>query len=147
MTKFLDISIRRAVGPFPAGVILHSFNGTAEVVPELAELGAYFSFSGWFTYIDEKIAKRTLKSVCLFKLFIMHTSLPSLTIQLPDSLSINVSFFLRVLCRFLPIGSYWRQIHLTDYQNQMRVLRIQNQLSMSLQTFLRYLMIFASAVG
>lgn len=59
-------NICRSVGPFPAGVILHSFNGTAEVVPELAELGAYFSLSGWFTYIDEKIAKNTLKSVCFF---------------------------------------------------------------------------------
>ncbi|CAE5966088.1 unnamed protein product [Arabidopsis arenosa] len=33
-----------------------------EVVPKLAELGAYLSFSGWFTFIDEKIAKKTLKS-------------------------------------------------------------------------------------
>ena len=74
-SKFLDINISRSVGPFPAGVILHSFNGTAEVVPKLAELGAYFSLSGWFTYIDEKIAKNTLKSVCYFlsKLYFTKT--------------------------------------------------------------------------
>jgi len=27
------------------------------------DIGAYLSFSGWFTYIDEKNAKNTLKSV------------------------------------------------------------------------------------
>lgn len=129
-TKFLEIYIRRSVGPFPAGVILHSFNGSAEVVPKLAELGAYFSFSGWFTYIDEKIAKKTLKSVCLFS---------SVTIQLSDQ-KYWIKFYW-VWCRFLPIGSYWRRIHLTGYQNQMGVLRIQNQLSMSLQTFLLYVLI------
>ncbi|KAG7553769.1 TatD family [Arabidopsis suecica] len=56
------LEIMRSIGPFPAGVILHSFNGSAEVVPKLNELGAYLSFSGWFTYIDEKIGKKTLKS-------------------------------------------------------------------------------------
>ncbi|CAL9219617.1 unnamed protein product [Arabidopsis halleri] len=46
---------------------VHCINAyRTEVVPKLAELGAYLSFSGWFTYIDEKIAKKTLKSVCFF---------------------------------------------------------------------------------
>jgi TatD DNase family protein len=32
---------------FPArGFLLHSFNGSAELIPELVEAGAYFSFSG-----------------------------------------------------------------------------------------------------
>ncbi|KAH0944217.1 hypothetical protein HID58_003854 [Brassica napus] len=74
-SKFLDINICRSVGPFPAGVILHSFNGTAEVVPKLAELGAYFSLSGWFTYIDEKIAKNTLKSIPSDR-FLLETDSP-----------------------------------------------------------------------
>ncbi|KAL0691935.1 hypothetical protein Bca4012_091615 [Brassica carinata] len=69
------LEIMRSVGPFPAGVILHSFNGTAEVVPKLAELGAYFSLSGWFTYIDEKIAKNTLKSIPSDR-FLLETDSP-----------------------------------------------------------------------
>ncbi|KAG7575789.1 Metal-dependent hydrolase [Arabidopsis thaliana x Arabidopsis arenosa] len=69
------LEIMRSVGPFPAGVILHSFNGSAEVVPKLAELGAYFSFSGWFTYIDEKIAKKTLKSIPSDR-FLLETDSP-----------------------------------------------------------------------
>lgn len=96
-SKFLDINICRSVGPFPAGVILHSFNGTAEVVPKLAELGAYFSLSGWFTYIDEKIAKNTLKSVCF---------IPSITIQQLDKEKKMIYIYIPpVFCRFLPIGS------------------------------------------
>lgn len=83
MSRAKCLDICRSVGPFPAGVILHSFNGSAEVVPKLAELGAYFSFSGWFTYIDEKIAKNTLKSVCLFS---------SVTIQLTNNGSIDLFF-------------------------------------------------------
>ncbi|EFH47195.1 hypothetical protein ARALYDRAFT_908035 [Arabidopsis lyrata subsp. lyrata] len=58
------LEIMRSIGPFPGGVILHSFNGSAEGVPKLNELGAYLSFSGWFTYIDEKIGKKALKLVC-----------------------------------------------------------------------------------
>ncbi|CAH8360047.1 unnamed protein product [Eruca vesicaria subsp. sativa] len=69
------LEIMRSVGPFPAGVILHSFNGTAEVVPKLAELGAYFSLSGWFTYIDENIAKDTLKSIPCDR-FLLETDSP-----------------------------------------------------------------------
>ncbi|CAN8269713.1 unnamed protein product [Cochlearia groenlandica] len=55
--------------------LLHSFNGSAEVVPKLAELGAYFSFSGWFTYIDQKIAKNTLKSIPCDR-FLLETDSP-----------------------------------------------------------------------
>ncbi|CAI7897013.1 unnamed protein product [Closterium sp. NIES-54] len=32
-------------GPFPAGVILHSFNGPPDMLPALVSLNAYFSFS------------------------------------------------------------------------------------------------------
>ena len=35
--------------PIPErGFLLHSYNGSAELVPRLGELGAYFSFSGYF---------------------------------------------------------------------------------------------------
>ncbi|CAL9228804.1 unnamed protein product [Arabidopsis halleri] len=52
---------------------IDAFDGLLEIMrygfflllfPKLNELGAYLSFSGWFTYIDEKIGKKTLKSVC-----------------------------------------------------------------------------------
>lgn len=51
------------MGPFPAGVILHSYLGAAEMVPEFAKLGAYFSFSGFLMSMSEKKAKKMLKAV------------------------------------------------------------------------------------
>lgn len=57
------LQILKSVGPFPAGVILHSYLGSAEMVPEFAKLGAYFSFSGFLMSMKESKAKKMLKSV------------------------------------------------------------------------------------
>ncbi|KAL0735665.1 hypothetical protein Bca4012_011875 [Brassica carinata] len=53
----------KSMGPFPAGLILHSYLGSAEMVPEFAKLGAYFSFSGFLMSMSEKKAKKMLKAV------------------------------------------------------------------------------------
>ncbi|KAJ3706909.1 hypothetical protein LUZ61_010614 [Rhynchospora tenuis] len=57
------LEILKRMGPFPSGVILHSYIGSAEMVPELSELGSYFSFSGYLTSLKEQKAKKMLKSV------------------------------------------------------------------------------------
>ncbi|KFK25980.1 hypothetical protein AALP_AA8G187600 [Arabis alpina] len=57
------LEILKSVGPFPAGIILHSYLGSAEMVPEFAKLGAYFSFSGFLMSMNEKKAKKMLKAV------------------------------------------------------------------------------------
>ena len=49
------------MGPFPAGVILHSYLGSAEMVPEFSKLGAYFSFSGFLMSQKANKAKKMLK--------------------------------------------------------------------------------------
>jgi len=43
--------------------MLHSYLGSAEMVPEFAKLGAYFSFSGFLMSMSEKKAKKMLKAV------------------------------------------------------------------------------------
>ncbi|OWM66583.1 uncharacterized protein LOC116201026 [Punica granatum] len=61
---FADVlGIMKSVGPFPCGVVLHSYLGSAEMVPQFAELGAYFSFSGFLMSMKESKAKRMLKAV------------------------------------------------------------------------------------
>jgi len=49
---FLEILRERQrsnTNPFPErGFLLHSYNGSAEMIPELVDAGAYFSFSGYF---------------------------------------------------------------------------------------------------
>lgn len=53
----------RSIGSFPAGVILHSYLGSAELVPEFAKLGAYFSFSGYLMSLEARKAKKMLRAV------------------------------------------------------------------------------------
>ncbi|XP_026406988.1 uncharacterized protein LOC113302298 isoform X1 [Papaver somniferum] len=57
------LEIMQSMGPFPAGVILHSYLGSAEMVPTLAKLGAYFSFSGYVMDLKPQKANKMLKSV------------------------------------------------------------------------------------
>ncbi|KAI0501061.1 hypothetical protein KFK09_019279 [Dendrobium nobile] len=57
------LEIMQCIGPFPAGVILHSFMGSAEMVPAFTQLGSYFSFSGFLTSMKTEKAKKMLKSV------------------------------------------------------------------------------------
>jgi len=42
----LLLELLRQHAPFPAGFVLHSFGGSAELVEAFAKLGGYFSFSG-----------------------------------------------------------------------------------------------------
>ncbi|XP_056860269.1 uncharacterized protein LOC108829935 [Raphanus sativus] len=56
------LEITKSVGSFPAGLILHSYLGSAEMVPEFAKLGAYFSFSGFLMSMSEKKAKKMLRA-------------------------------------------------------------------------------------
>nr|XP_043626775.1 uncharacterized metal-dependent hydrolase YabD-like isoform X2 [Erigeron canadensis] len=57
------LDIMKSIGPFPEGVILHSYIGSAEMVPEFAKLGCYFSFSGHLMPMEETKAKKMLKAV------------------------------------------------------------------------------------
>lgn len=57
------LDVMKSIGPFPAGVLLHSYLGSAELVPEFAKLGAYFSFSGFLMFLKDSKAKKILKSV------------------------------------------------------------------------------------
>ncbi|KAL8460331.1 hypothetical protein ACS0TY_031249 [Phlomoides rotata] len=57
------LEILKSMGPFPAGLVLHSYLGSAEMVPELSKLGAYFSFSGFLMSMKESKAKKMLKSI------------------------------------------------------------------------------------
>ncbi|XP_051125383.1 uncharacterized protein LOC127247543 [Andrographis paniculata] len=57
------LDILNSEGPFPSGIVLHSYLGSAEMVPELSRLGAYFSFSGFLMSMKESKAKKMLKAV------------------------------------------------------------------------------------
>lgn len=64
----------RGLGYFPAGLILHSYAGSAEMVQSLAKHNAYFSFSGFITNMKPEKAKRILQAVCSLSNHILSIS-------------------------------------------------------------------------
>ncbi|KAI4371354.1 hypothetical protein MLD38_019600 [Melastoma candidum] len=57
------LEIIKCAGPFPHGFILHSYLGSAEMVSQFAEHGAYFSFSGFTMALKQQTAKKMLKAM------------------------------------------------------------------------------------
>lgn len=56
------LELLRPLGPHPAGMILHSYGGGAGLVPELAALQAYFSYSGSLTLPGNKRTPKALRA-------------------------------------------------------------------------------------
>lgn len=77
------IEILKSLGPFPAGFLLHSYTGSAELIPELANLGAYFSISGHLMPMEESKAKKILQAIPLERI-LLETDAPD---ALPKSLN------------------------------------------------------------
>ncbi|GJZ44114.1 putative TatD related DNase [Tanacetum coccineum] len=81
------LEIMKSIGPFPEGVILHSYLGSAEMVPEFAKLGAYFSFSGFLMALKETKAKKMVKAVPSDRI-LLETDAPDAIPKLNNSESI-----------------------------------------------------------
>ncbi|KAK0600218.1 hypothetical protein LWI29_012799 [Acer saccharum] len=79
------LEIMKSVGPFPAGVILHSYLGSAEMVPEFSKLGAYFSFSGFLMSMKAQKAKKMLKRISMERI-LLETDAPDALPNALDSL-------------------------------------------------------------
>ncbi|XP_071709699.1 uncharacterized protein [Rutidosis leptorrhynchoides] len=78
------LEIMKLIGPFPEGVILHSYIGSADMVPEFAKLGAYFSFSGHLMPMDETRGKKIVKAVPNDRI-LLETDAPDALPKLNDS--------------------------------------------------------------
>ena len=64
-------------GRHPAGFLIHSFSGAAEVIPPLAQQGAYFSFSGSLTRSGNRRGHAALRAVPADRL-LLETDAPDL---------------------------------------------------------------------
>ncbi|KAB2005191.1 hypothetical protein ES319_D11G252700v1 [Gossypium barbadense] len=58
------------IGPFPDGLLLHSYLGSAEMVPEFVKSGAYFSLSGYIMPMKVQKAKKMLKTIPLERILL-----------------------------------------------------------------------------
>ncbi|PUZ48564.1 hypothetical protein GQ55_7G254800 [Panicum hallii var. hallii] len=81
------LEILKQTGPFPAGVLLHSYLGSADMVSGLANLGCYFSLSGFLTGMKSTKAKQMLKSIPLDRI-LLETDAPD---ALPKLDNVSVS--------------------------------------------------------
>jgi TatD DNase family protein len=66
----LLLEILQRESPFPAGFLLHSYSGSGEMVKPLAELGAYFSFSGYFAHARKEKQREVFRHVPLDRLLV-----------------------------------------------------------------------------
>ncbi|MBA0590773.1 hypothetical protein Gorai_019465, partial [Gossypium raimondii] len=64
------INILRDIGPFPDGLLLHSYLGSAEMVPEFVKSGAYFSLSGYIMPMKVQKANKMLKTIPLERILL-----------------------------------------------------------------------------
>lgn len=64
-------------GPLPRNFAIHSYSGHPELIPKLAELGAFFSFSGSVTHSKNKRARKSAAAAPLDHLLI-ETDAPDL---------------------------------------------------------------------
>ncbi|TYI02270.1 hypothetical protein ES332_A11G257300v1 [Gossypium tomentosum] len=62
--------IVKDIGSFPDGLLLHSYLGSAEMVPEFVKSGAYFSLSGYIMPMKVQKAKKMLKTIPLERILL-----------------------------------------------------------------------------
>src|SRR5581483_2910452 len=83
----LLLDILRREPNHPPGFLLHSFGGPAEMIPELAQLGAYFSLPGYFAHERKTRQRETFRRVPLDRLLIEtdapDQSLPPARVRFP----------------------------------------------------------------
>jgi TatD DNase family protein len=71
-------------GPHPAGFVIHSYSGSAELIEPLTRLGGYFSFSGTITYPKRRRVVKALQAVPAERLLI-ETDAPDMTPFVPGA--------------------------------------------------------------
>lgn len=64
------LDILRSEPALPAGFLLHSYGGSPDLVKPLAEMGAYFSFSGKVLFDNYGRARKSIKEVPMDRLLV-----------------------------------------------------------------------------
>lgn len=124
------LGIMKSIGPFPEGVILHSYLGSAEMVPEFAKLGAYFSFSGFLMDMKESKAKKMVKAVPSDRILLETDAPDALPKVLNDLDSVflveeelnhpaNIQFVLAYVARLLDMSK--EDVADVSYRNAVRI--------------------------
>ncbi len=76
----------KTIGPFPAGGLIHSYSGSAEMISILQQHGFMISFSGSITYPGNKKGVKALKAVSPDHILI-ETDSPDIIPRCPEPVS------------------------------------------------------------
>jgi TatD DNase family protein len=77
------IKIIKHIGPICDGGVIHSYSGSADMIPILQKYGFYISFSGSVTHPNNKKVQKSLKKVSPERLLI-ETDSPAILPYYPD---------------------------------------------------------------
>lgn len=78
------LAFLRSQGPHPSGIVLHAYNGGAELIPALIPFNAYFSFGGSVTFENHRRPRQAAAAAPDERLLI-ETDAPDIAIAgLPD---------------------------------------------------------------
>ena len=77
------LDLLRARGPLSAGFLCHSYSGSADLIPELVQLGGHFSFSGAVTFSRNKRGRLSAAAVPSDRLC-AETDAPDILPYMPD---------------------------------------------------------------
>lgn len=77
------VNILKYMGPIQQGGVIHSYSGSADMVPILEKYGFYISFSGSVTHPDNKKVKKSLSAVSPHRLLI-ETDSPAILPRYPE---------------------------------------------------------------
>ena len=122
------IQVFKRLGPLPAGGLIHSFSGSADLVQTLEKYNLYFSFSGSQTRHQGKKAARALMAVSPDRL-LMETDAPDIFPHLdagdPNPLmpGINEPCLLPIIARALAAkrGQSVEELTQMTYDNALRL--------------------------
>jgi TatD DNase family protein len=121
LTRPLTIHCLKAWGPLletlqdcppQSSFLIHAYSGSSEMVPQFAELGAYFSFSGYFLHERKENQRATFRDIPQDRI-LLETDAPSMTppaakqaFSLPDELNHpgNLPLFLEPLSGILELS-------------------------------------------
>lgn len=84
------IRILKKMAPLKAGGTIHSYSGSADMVPLLEKYGLYISFSGSVTHPGNKKVKKSLRAVSPHRLLI-ETDSPAILPRSPVQIEIDGS--------------------------------------------------------
>jgi TatD DNase family protein len=106
---------------FPDGAVIHSYSGAPELIPELAERGCYFSFSGSLTYKGNKHGPAALRAVPVDRL-LLETDSPAIKPAGVDG-TCNEPANLPVVARKVAelLGSSFEETAKLTYNNSRRL--------------------------